>query len=264
MAQSVYAVVGSGTAPAAVITEGLNDALKEGDAISLVWETPEDDDGIAAVYDYILDNEVQFVMYYEEGDKVPRVFREAEHGVVQKVKTPSLKALKDIAGKGKVLFLWDTNYDDDQIDGVFDNINEGVLVLELTNGLDPIKEVGPDEIPTPVDPDLKDVDPDEQPPDEKEDDARFTKAELEVMAAAAVKRYGKRVGAKATTAKGIIAELFPSPSDDDDEVEKDDGPLPDVTYPEAPGPHDVPQALIDKLDAFLTATFGAKYTEFSS
>lgn len=261
MPQTIYAVVGNGTAPASVIEEGLRDSLKEGDAVALVWTTPEDDDGIGAVYDYILDNDIQFCLYYAEGDKVPRVFRESEVGVVQKVKNPALKALGDISGKGKVLFLWDTAAEDDQIDVVFDTIDEGVLVLELTNGLDPIKEVAAGEIPEPSDPDLEEVDPADAP--DKEDDTRFTKAELEVMAAAAVKRYGKRIGTTATTMKGIIAELFPEGDDDEKETEAPAKRTARAQEASEEG-GDIEDVSFLKIDAFLTHTFGAKYTQFSS
>lgn len=211
-----HAVVGSGTAPTKVIQEGLRDVVDNKDAVNLVWmgapnATMED------VYDFVLDNEINFVMYYADGVNPARVFRESEHGIVQKVRDPFKSALQSVENGGKVLFLWNEDADDDQVIPVFDTIETGTLVLDLTNGMSPISVEM--DIPEPVDPELA---KDEDEPDE---DTDFTKDELEVMTPFAVKRYGERKGCSARTKGGIIAELFPvdelqaSTEEDDGEVE---------------------------------------------
>jgi len=208
-----HAVVGSGSAPTAVIQEGLRDVVSGADNVSLVWTGPPSST-MEDVYDYVMDNEIQFVMYYAEGVNPARVFRESEHGIVQKVRDPFKGALQSVANGGKVLFLWNEDEDDDQVLPVFDTIDTGTLVLDLSNGLSPISVEM--DIPEPVDPELA---KDESEPDE---DSDFTKAELEIMTPFAVKRYGERKGCAAKTKSGIIAELFPdgvsgSPSEEDDE-----------------------------------------------
>jgi hypothetical protein len=201
-----HAIVGTGTAPTKVITEGLRDGLSKGDTVALVWKgKPSDTE--EAIYDYVLENEFAFTMYYEEGTNPPRVFRESDHGVTQKVRNATKAAIKDATGT--VLFLWDNESDDDQIDPVFDFKADGVMILELTNGLSPITD---GDIPEPVEPE---VEKDEKEP---EDDSRFTKEELETATAYTVKRYGERLGCKATTKSGIIAELFPEDDGADEEM----------------------------------------------
>lgn len=206
-----HAVVGVGTAPAKVIAEGLNDVLDEGDSVLLLW-TGKPTEGQEAVYDYILDNEIPFVMFYEDGDNPPKVFRENDEGVVQKSRDALAKALSETDGSILVL----DEDDDDFLIQVHDMKDPGTVMLSLTNGLAPI--VIEDEDPEVAEAASRYED-DEDEEDEDEDDTRFTKDELEVMAASAVKRYGDRIGAKATTKKGIIAELFP----DDDEEEHNNG-----------------------------------------
>jgi hypothetical protein len=207
----VHAIVGTGSAPARVIAEGLRDGIGKEDAVSLVW-TGRPTAGMEMVYDFVLDNDISFQMFYADGTTPPRVFRESEFGAVQKVRDPFISALKSVALGGNAFFLWDEEKDDAQIMPVFDTVEQGVLVLELTNGLAPISMDM--EIPEPVE---REVEKDEAEP---QDDTQFTKEELEVMTAFAVKRYGERLGTKATTKGGIIEELFPGSVIIDPRLEK--------------------------------------------
>ncbi len=217
---NVHAIVGGGSAPEKVIIEGLRDVLNEGDSVGLIWRgkpTSTEED----IFGYVLDNEIPFTMYYEDGEPPHKSFREVDHGVCQKTRTLMTSALKAVEGTGKVLFLWDDEDTDDQIDFVFDNISKDTLVLELTNGCAPI--VINDDIPEPVDPDLQ------EEVEEALDDTTFTKEELESMTAVAVKRYGERKKTEAVTKKGIIEELFP-----DGETEEEEIPTPQEEPVEAP------------------------------
>ena len=212
----VHAVVGRGTAPAKVINEGLRDVVGKEDTVSLVW-LGKPKEGEEAVYDFVLEHDVSFQMFYNDDSTPPRVFREADHGAVQKVRNPLKSALESVENGGKVLYLWDADADDDQVEVVFDIIDAGTLVLELTNGLAPIS-IDMD-IPEPEEPVLE-KDPEEEAVSE---DTLFTKDELAIMTPFAVKRYGERQGCKATTKGGIIKELFPEGQDGDeggDEVEQ--------------------------------------------
>jgi len=221
---NTHAIVGIGDNKVSreAVYESLKDVLDPDDVVSIVWRKPITP-AVEFVYDYVMDNSVLFQMYYEEGQNPSRVFRESEHGSVFKVREPEVQALKSITGSGKVLYLWDDEEATTLIDTVFDTIDKGTLVLELTNGLTPIVAV--DEEPTLDEQAPKGrYDDDEEPDDDvaareqaDSQEKKFTKAELEAMPAVFVKRYGAEHGAKAKTAKGIIEELFPDPSDDEPE-----------------------------------------------
>lgn len=212
---NVHAIVGNGEASPKAVAEALRDVVRKGDVVGVIWNgKPSATETV--IYDFLLDDEVPFVMYYVDGDKVPQVFRDAEHGTVQKTRNPEQSVVDAIEGKGKVLFRWNDAEGDDQIEGLFDVIDEGTLVLELTNGLAPIKRVADGEIPEPQD---REVQKDEA---EVQDDAEFSKEELENMTPISVKRYGERKGTIAKTKKGIIEELFSEKGSDED-----DGPYGD-------------------------------------
>jgi hypothetical protein len=205
--QKIHAIVGTGTAPTEVLKEGLRDAVGSKDCVALLWQGPPNDT-MEDIYDYVMDNGIMFVMFYADGVTPARVFREADNGAVQKVRDPFKAALQSVANGGSVLFLWDEDAADEQVEPVFDFVERGTLVLELTNGLAPISlDV---DIPEPVE---AEVAKDE---DEPEDDTTFTKAELESATSFTVKRYGERMGCTAKTKSGIIAELFPELGGDED------------------------------------------------
>ena len=201
--QNVHAIIGTGETSDQALFESFKDVLEAGDAVGLVWSgkpTPTQE----AVYDYVLDNEVQFVLYYKDGDKVPAVFSKAENGIVQKSRNPIIKAVTDIAGAGKLLALIPDDQDEiaDLFDEITEHLDESVLILDLANGLEPITLVVPEV-------EEEETEEEESEPDDAED-ISFTKGELEIMAAPAVKAYGAKLGAKAVTKSGIIAELFPA------------------------------------------------------
>jgi hypothetical protein len=238
-----HAVIGTGSSgsTAVAIKECLLDVLDDTDVVGLVWKRPIPE-ALEWVYDFVIDNSVPFVMYYDEANTIPpKVFREAAHGSVQKSRNPELAAMKAISGSGKVLFLWDAAEnevsEDSLIGMVFDTIDPGTIVLELSNGLRPIRatedqEEAPKgrydddediveldsiiadlESATQAVPVYADVAP-EDPPDKIDvEDMQtigpFTRDELLNMPALMVKRYGKKIGAEATTKAGIIDELFP-------------------------------------------------------
>ena len=205
MAQRTHAIIGTGKSSADAIKESLKDAIADGDAVSVVWSGPPTD-SVEVVYDYLLDNEVDFTMFYEDGKNPPKVFRLCEHGVTQKSRNPVVAAAKTVAGGGKVLVLWDDDETADYVTAA-EVASDTVLFLELSNGLAPL---------TINDDEEEDEEPEvEVEEEEEDDDENFTREELVAMPAAAVKRYGAKKGAKARTAKGIIDELFP----EGDEVE---------------------------------------------
>lgn len=209
---TTYAIVGTGAASENAITESLRDILSPDDNVLIGWFGKPMPESIETVYGYLLDNEFQFSLYHRPEQEVTRHFRDADNCIVTQSRHPLDALLKEA---DEVLFLWDDDENDATpplIQYVFDHIKEGVEVKELSNGLSPI--IIEDDMPEP------EPAPKEEP---EEDDTRFTRDELEIMTAAAVKRYGERLGCEAKTKSGIIDELFganeevqtPAPVEDD-------------------------------------------------
>lgn len=190
-----HVVVGRGASTHEVISEALRDVLADGDELMFPWVKPVPE-SLEAVYSYALDRSVPFTLLYTEGQSVPGLFREAEHGFVKKVRDPLQSMSSEVTGK--VLFLWDDD-NPDYINEVFDAFGEADVV-ELNNGLSPITYTETDEPPQP------EV---EEEAEEDDDATTFSKQELETMSAAVVKRYGQRMGCSSATKSGIIEELFP-------------------------------------------------------
>jgi hypothetical protein len=227
---ATYAIVGTGSATKQALRESLHDlSLDDNDTLLLSWSGTPVPSSLAFIYDYVLDNQINFVLYYTEGQRVPGDFREVDFGSVTKVRDSFQSQLKQ--EPDTVLLLWD---DEDAEQIIYDTFDAGIKrVLELSNGLAPIDlEEVDDEAPAPAP--VEEEEDDDDDDDEEDDDTRFTKQQLEDMAVPAVKRYGERMGCKAKTKSGIIEELFgaeepeeaPAPAEDDIEDDIKDLPAP--------------------------------------
>jgi hypothetical protein len=239
-----YAIIGTGAASETAIKEALTDILSPEDTIMIGWVGRPMPEAMETVYGYLLDNEAQFSLYHRPEQEVTRHFRDADHCVVTQSRHPVDAMLKDA---DEVLFLWDDDENDatpSLIQYVMDHINEGVQVKELSNGLAPII----------IDYEMPEPEPAPSDDDEEEDDTRFTRDELEVMTAAAVKRYGDRLGLEAKTKSGIIEELFGAPADEpaDEPAEVLEPEMPVVagdieTYSTSPSFEEEFKALLDNF-----------------
>lgn len=236
---NVHAIIGRGQATPQAIAEGLRDVLQPGDAVAFTWHGSPNDTW-EAIYDYVLDNEHEFMMFYEEGTNPPRVFREHEVGVVQKVRNADASATNSIDGSGKLLVLWDNDANIDQFEHV--DPKDDVLIFDLANGMVPIDDAAGDPIPEPVEPDLSE--------DEEEDDlpASFTKEELLNAPAAVVKKYGAKKGTTSTTKGGIIKELFPDEEPEDEVDNPEDG---STEYDELVSIIDELSSLVERMKLLL-------------
>lgn len=224
MTQTTHAVIGDGQCSPRTLVQGLKEVLDPGDSVAIQWHPGLDDEDVRNdLYDYVLDQEIEFLMLYEDGSTPPSPFRKAEKGVTQKSRNPIKSAVQSISGKGKLLILWDDENPEDSdalLGQATGSLEPGTLVLNLTDGLVPIA--------------YEEVEVAKEAPEEKEeanvtdDSSDFSREELAVMSAAAVKRYGALKGATATTKSGIIAELFA----EDDEPEE--APSEDAAYIEQP------------------------------
>jgi len=192
----IHAVLGTGPSSEKAIVEALKDALSDGDEMAMPWVWPIPD-SLSYVYKYALDHEVPFTLFYSDDAAKPptKSFREAGSCVVQKTRDPFGACLK--ACDDSVLFLWDDETAENDIQKIFAG-SESAVVLELSNGLAPI-------VLTEEAPPSSELAPEEE---DEEDTSILSKEELEMMTAHAVKRYGERRGCEATTKTGIIEELF--------------------------------------------------------
>lgn len=198
-----FAVIGTGATSKTAIQESLRDVLSDGDTVMVGWAGSPVPEVMEHVYLHLMENDIEFSLYHRPEQDVSRLFRSAEHCTVTQSRHPLDSMLKEA---DEVLFLWDDDENDatpSLIQYVMDHINEGVQVKELSNGLAPIV----------IDYEIPEAQPAPQvEPEEEEDDTRFTRDELEIMTAIAVKRYGERLGCEAKTKSGIIDELFPEAS----------------------------------------------------
>lgn len=208
----IHALLGTGNAPKTVIQEGLRDLLEEDDVVALPWYG-KPTDGLAAAYDYILDNDVQFLMYHNPDNKPPKAFTSAESGSTLEVNGVEKQILGAMANKGKVLILWDDNEAEELVNFVFDTVPESALVLELSNGLAPISLslVPEKEEVTPAVTSYVEDDPTDDAP------VAFTEDELNIMPVASLKRLAMETGnlpdgvsGKANYIKVILGTALPA------------------------------------------------------
>jgi len=138
---NIHAVLGPGgdKVPASVIQDGLKDLLKKGDSVALPWYGGPVSASLEAAYDYIVENEIPFTMFYS-GRKPPVPF-EVDHGELAETKNIQ-KSLAQMASPGSNLLVLFPDEDVDiseEIFGFLDFAPGGVTTLDLTNGLVPIK-----------------------------------------------------------------------------------------------------------------------------
>jgi hypothetical protein len=253
---TTHAVIHNGTAPASIITESLRDALDPTDTLALPWYG-RPTEGLAAVYDHVLDNEVSFIMYHDADNLPAKSFRNASHGKLMEIANVNKALIKsvDVPG-GKILFLWneeDEQSTTDAVQFVFDHCDPKTLVLELTNGLAPISlslaADAPEETPV-VSPEAEvEADPEVDPTDSVDETEKFSKAELEIMSVPVLKRLAENIGVpKGVTGKAnyiriIVGEPLPEasfPPGERAEPEPTKAPVPetiadkDLTQPKPP------------------------------
>lgn len=210
--QETYGILGSGNAPKSVIESALNDiGTKLNYVVPWYGKVTK---GLEVVYDWLLDNDANFVVVStESGKAVPRVL--AEKAItVEKAKDVNFKILKTLKSRevpGISLIMWDTENNEESIRISSLSIDMELPTLELTNGLVPIivddMSVEKDK-PEPV--------KDEELPEIGE--TSYDRETLEVMPAALVKRMAKDKGINTKTKEEAIEALAPTtghgPQDD--------------------------------------------------
>lgn len=201
----MYGVLGTGSAPAKAIVACLSD-IGTDQPFFIPWYgnvTP----GLEAVYDWALDNNVEFTLVQDTSiKKAPAVLRTmATHLIdTDAVDQRIIKHLKN--SDGHALILWDEEDEEQSVHLAGSAIDAGLPTLELTNGLVPIvfnEQDGPTEI----------VEEDNDFVVETGGDAdaevldNFTREELEIMPAAVVKRVATNKGFAPKTKEEAIDNL---------------------------------------------------------
>jgi hypothetical protein len=219
---TAYGVLGRGsTTPEAVITAGLQDSINTGkDTIHLPWYGKPIPTDLEFVYDWVLDNELTFVLYAPDAQDVPKAFHKCSFGTVVEG-DPVAEVAKQCT---TLLYLWDDDHE--TLERTINHPKAPSLILDLTAGLIPIEFESVEEAIA-EEPSSKyddDDDDDERPQD-------MTRDELEIMPALAVKRYASaRLGVPFATKGAAIDALFP-PHDDEEEDPTDDAVAVDQVSP---------------------------------
>lgn len=251
MAQKTHAIIGTGETSKKALHASLGEILDDGDAVSLVW-SGSPTDTVEALYDYILDHEIEFTMFYSDDHTPPKVFRLADNGVTQKSRNPIVAAAKSVAAGGKVLILWDDEEQDDYVNAS-DAVKDGTLFLELSNGLAPLAFADPEDVNEIAEAEEEEIAEEE----EAEEEVSFTREELLNMPAAAVKRYGAKAGCKAATKGGIIDEIFPEGEEAEDVVEEEEEPAPLKAGDKVPKPEFTKHSNEEDAYAHLVSNMGS-------
>lgn len=128
-----YVIIGTGNSSANVIEDSLADLPTP--RTFHVFAEKTNKEGICRVYDWLLDNKETFIAYYEQD--APAVILNAASSVVQTNQPHQDMEQVAIAGKMPVLYLYDDADDLNNTNYVFWLIDNGVRVLDLTQGLTP-------------------------------------------------------------------------------------------------------------------------------
>jgi len=241
---TTFGVLGRGGAtPTEVIEAGLADSVDAvKDKIHIPWFGKPIPSDLETVYDWVMDNEVSFVLHADKASSVPKAFRTCLFGEV--VEGDPVAGVASACST--LLYLWDDA--SATLEFVADMPKAPALVLDLTAGLIPIEFESEEEAITA--PSLSKYDDDD---DDDEAPQDMTREELEIMPALSVKRYASaKLGTVFTSKSAAIEALFPTAGVDVEEDPTDD----DVVAPTPKESSSVDEALnvfsklLDILESF--------------
>lgn len=189
--KKVYGIIGSGDVNEKALKASLNDLPK--DAVYYVAHH-KDCDSIEHIFDWLIDNEVEFVVVGKAGAVLAKYAEEIKPAD----DTLDSWVLRYVEGcDPTILVLWDENVDKEVITAA----NYGYPILELSNGLSPI--IVADDTPPVVE------EPTVEPETVEADPEGFSDEELAAMPVAALKRYAisQGIDIKGMTKADIIVAL---------------------------------------------------------
>lgn len=194
--KKVYGIIGSGSVSEKALRAALNDLPKDA-----VYYVPhhKNVETIEHIYDWMIDNEVEFVVVGKAGPTLTR----AAVGVEEPQPETNLNAsvLTYVEGSNPtILVLWDDTVEPEIIAAS----EQGYTILELSNGLAPIIIEDDD---TPEEPQQEEA-PVEVAPEEATEG--FSREELVSMPIAAVKRHAvqKGIDVKGRTKSELIDDII--------------------------------------------------------
>lgn len=190
----MHGIIGKGSAPKSVIEASLFDLGTDVEYVVPWYGKPSA--GLEAVYDWLLDNEVDFSIM-ANGTTVPKALRSAARAVWEEDDTDRALINMVVTHGGMALVMWDEDDEDTSVKLASLAIERGVPTLELTNGMVPIifsEDPQPEEAPASQ--------------QEPEEDMSFDRPTLENMPAAVVKRMAKEKGLDAKTRDDAITQLM--------------------------------------------------------
>lgn len=172
-----YGILGSGDATASAVQECLMDIVdSDKDVIFLIHARRKPQGAVPYVYDFIVDNEVDFVSYTRVDDNAPKPLIE---GAKESHKTddPLMGIIRD---SDKILLLWDEQNNESSEKIAIRCADAGKEILDLTMALTPVVV---------------------NPSDTKTETSPFTKEELLEMPVGVLRNQAKALGMDMSRAK---------------------------------------------------------------
>lgn len=135
-----YGILGSGNASDNVIEDALIEIGE--DNLFIVGCPAKPSKGVARAIDWLIDNEVNY--YIVCTDKAPsRFIDNASHCEYQDAENIESHVIATLQkGKGTLLLLWDNDKETEMEKICFDAADAGVSILDLSNGLVPLRVEG--------------------------------------------------------------------------------------------------------------------------
>lgn len=212
----MYGVLGDGSSPRDVIVQSLTDLQARTDVTAeyLIPWYGNITEGLEAVYDFVLDNNVTFSLVVDSAapKKAPSVLRTMAERVVDSEDVDRTIVNMLAPKHGYALVLWNEDAPELCTAIAQEAITKGLPTLELTNGLVPIvfdDAVEPDMAISATDDLMVETDSDEG--------TEWSREMLDNMPAAVVKRMAQNAGTPAKTKEEAIKALL-----GDEEAEEED------------------------------------------
>jgi hypothetical protein len=130
-----YGIFGTGLAKKNVIEDCLSDLASDGDTIFHIYGCRGASESQKRVYDWLLDNEAQFIVY---GSSINSILKDAALSVVETDDAEKEMLEKLTKVTGEILFLWDDAEPEQSEEFVFRANPYNLQMKDLTMGLTPI------------------------------------------------------------------------------------------------------------------------------
>lgn len=180
-----YGILGSGDINKKIVVDGLLDVNSD-DVTFLVHARRKPQGAVETVYDFLADNEANFIAYTRVDDNAPKAFLELATGV-NTIDDPTKMIIETLAkNKGTLLLLWDEETPEMSEKIAIMASDAGVTIKDLSDGLAPIVVEGSAPVEEPVQ--VK------EEPEEEVAMSVFSREELMSMSVNVLRRQAKALG----------------------------------------------------------------------